>query len=330
MRVLVVGAGSIGMRHIRNLLSLGVEVLVYRYRTSLAEDLTKEFNVRVYQTLEEALDSKPEAVVVCNRTDQHLAVAIGAAERGLHLFIEKPLSHSLEGIDRLSFLVGENQLVVEGGCMMRFHPNLVWIQNALREGFLGDVYFARVVVGQYLPDWRSDKDYRLSYSARIEQGGGVVFDLIHELDYLTWWFGDVEDVAAILRHISNLEITSEDVAQILLLFRCGVMAEVHMDYLRPQYYRSAEVVGSRGMLTWDGVAGTVTLKQAQGEEVVHEVPKDFERNTMFVNHMRHFLARLSGLKDAAVSFQESIHVQQIALAAHRSSENRTFIKPASL
>ena len=74
----------------------------------------------------------------------------------------------------------------------------------------------------------------------------------------------------------------------------------------------------------------MTLKQAQGEEVVHEVPKDFERNTMFVNHMRHFLARLSGLKDAAVSFQESIHVQQIALAAHRSSENRTFIKPASL
>lgn len=331
MRVLVVGAGSIGLRHIGNLLSIGgVEVSVYRYRTVLAEDLKKKFDVKVYDSLEGAFHAKPNAVVICNRTDQHLSVALNAAERGIHLFIEKPLSHSLKGLHRLSMIVQEQKLVVETGCMMRFHPNLLWMKNAICEGFLGDVYFARVNVGQYLPDWRPDRDYRSSYSAKREQGGGVVLDLIHELDYLSWWFGQVEDVAAILGHLSNLEINSEDVAQILLVFRSGVMAEVHMDYLRPQYSRSAEVVGSQGMLSWDYVAGTVTFKQAKSEEVVHKVPENFDRNSMFIDHMRYFLNRLSAPKESAVSLDESIHVQRVALAAHESSKTRMFVRPEGL
>ena len=330
MRVLVIGVGAIGTRHIRNLLSLGTKVSAYCYRTFRAQDLSREFNIHVYNCLEQALDSDQDAVLICNRTDQHITVALAAAARGLHLFIEKPLSHSMEGVERLFMLVRERQLVVEVGCMMRFHPNLLWIRNAIREGFIGQVYFARAVVGQYLPDWRPDQDYRLSYSARHDQGGGVVLDLVHELDYLTWWFGEVEDVAALLRHLSDLEISSEDTAQILLSFRSGVMAEVHMDYLRPNFYRFAEVVGSRGMLTWNSGAGTVTLKRKREEVVVHKIPSKFERNSMFVDHMRHFVKRLSDPKEAAVSLAESIHVQRVALAAHLSSKSRAFVRPATV
>ena len=330
-KVLVVGAGSVGSRHIRNLLALGAQVSVYRYRQHSNARLRElGEGIRVFQSLEEALSSDVKAVVVANRTDQHVAVALAAAERGLHLFIEKPLSHSMEGVERLLMLVGERNLVVEVGCMMRFHPNLLWIRNALRDRLIGDVYFARAVVGQYLPDWRPGQDYRLSYSARVDQGGGAVLDLVHEPDYLTWWFGDVEEVAALLGHVSKLEITSEDVAQILLLFRSGVMAEVHVDYVRPTYRRSVEVVGSRGVLSWNDPGGTVTLEGPGGETVTHRVPVDFERNQMFLEHMRWFLDRLISQKEAVVPIYEGVRTLQVALAARISSKNRTFVQPASL
>lgn len=328
-KVLVVGAGSIGSRHIRNLLALGAQVSVYRYRQHDNAGLRQlGEGIRVFQSIDEALASDVEAVVVANRTDQHIPVALAAAEQGRHLFLEKPLSHSMEGVERLLMVARERKLIVEVGCMMRFQPNLLWIRNALCEGFVGDVYFARAVVGQYLPDWRPTQDYRLSYSAHLDQGGGVVLDLVHELDYLMWWFGEVEDVAAFLGHVSKLEIESEDVAQILLRFRSGVMAQVHMDYLRPQYYRFAEVAGSRGVLTWQAMAGTVTFGQAGKEEIVHRVPEAFERNTMFADHMRHFLERLSLAKEAAVSIDDGVRVQRVALAAHLSQASRAFVQPS--
>ncbi|MGH9896787.1 MAG: Gfo/Idh/MocA family protein, partial [bacterium] len=199
---------------------------------------------------------------------------------------------------------------------------------ALRERVIGEIYYSRVAVGQYLPDWRPGADYRLAYSSRADQGGGVVLDLTHELDYLVWWFGEVEEAAAFLGHVSNLEITSEDVAQILLRFRDGVMAQVHMDYLRPRYYRVAEIVGSLGILTWNDSSGTVTLSRSGEEEIVHRVSPSFDRNTMFLEHMRCFLNRLSSNGAALISLEEAIRVQRVAVAAHLSCKSRAFVRPS--
>jgi predicted dehydrogenase len=330
-RVLVVGAGSIGSRHIRNLLALGADVSVYRYRQTenvRLQELGK--GLRVFSSLEEALASDVEAVVIANRTDQHVPVALTAAERGLHLFIEKPLSHNLEGLGRLMTLVRERELVVEVGCMMRFHPNLLWIRDAIRQELLGKIYFCRVSAGQYLPDWRPGQDYRRSYSAAANGGGGVVLDLVHELDYLRWWFGDVQEVGAILGRLSELEITSEDVAEILLRFQCGVVAEVHLDYLRPNYRRTLEVVGSCGMVEWSDPGGVVTVERLGGREVAHKLPEGFDRNRMFLDHMRSFLDRLRLRGEGTVSIQDGIRVLQLALAAHLSSRTRMFVSPESL
>jgi len=327
-RVLVVGAGSIGSRHIRNLLSLGAVVSVYRYRQDKANEVKRlGANIALFTSLEEALASDVQAVVIANRPDQHIPVALAAAKRGLHLFIEKPLSSNMAALDQLHQIVLQKELIVEVGCMMRFHPNLLWIREAIDAGKIGKVYSARAVVGQYLPDWRPTQDYRKTYSAHAGQGGGAVLDLIHELDYLVWWFGPVEEVSAFLGRVSDLEISCEDIAHILLRFKTGVMSQVSMDYLRPGYYRIAEVVGSRGTLFWDHRTGTVLLRNAAAEEVCHRTPLDFDRNMMFLDHMCHFLKAISGGVTPAVSIAQSIEVQQVALAAHRSSNTRSVVRP---
>lgn len=331
LKVLVVGTGSIGTRHIENLLALKASVSAYSYREERTGALFKKYGIRVFPSLDSAFDSEPEAIIISTRTDQHMEVAIRAAERGIHLYIEKPLSNSMDGIDELKRLSESKSLVVEIGCMMRFHPGLRAIKELLERGEIGKPYFTRVCVGQYLPDWRPEQDYHQSYSAKSNYGGGVLFDLIHELDYLCWWFGPVSDVAAFLDHVSDLEIETEDIAQILLRFGNGLVAQVEMDYLRPFYRRDCEVVGSEGVISWDYNSGKVTMKiKGASEAKVFDQPASFERNAMFVDHMKHFLNRIKKGDNPAVDLEEGINVLKVALAAHRASEDRRAVRPSEI
>jgi predicted dehydrogenase len=329
-RVLVIGAGSSGRRHIENLLSLGVKVSAFRYRSELNDELTARYGIKVFKSLDEALDSGQDAIVIANRTDQHMPVATTAAQRGIHLYIEKPLSNSLTGINELYRTIQDKALVVEVGCMMRFNPSLKLIKHFLEERVIGQVYFARACVGQYLPDWRPDQDYRQSYSAKLEHGGGVLFDLIHELDYLYWWFGHACDVSAFLDHVSDLEIETEDVVQILLRFESGIVVQVQMDYLSPFYRRACEIIGSKGMITWDYNSGEVTFR-LRGESSPKIIKSDEnDRNAMFVEHMNYFLNRIQSGGMPAVSIVDAIEILKIALAAHKSSINRRAIRPSEI
>lgn len=331
LNILVVGTGSIGTRHIKNLLSLKIPVSAYSYRAERVGPLSKKYGIRVFPSIDSAFDSEPDAVIISNRTDQHMETALAAAERDIHIYIEKPLSNSMKGIDELRRLMESKSLIIEVGCMMRFNPGLRTIQELLERGEIGKLYFARVCVGQYLPDWRPEQDYNQSYSAKSDYGGGVLFDLIHELDYLYWWFGPVSDVSAFLDHVSELEIETEDVAQVLLRFGNGLVAQVEMDYLSPFFRRNCEVVGSKGIISWNNNSGKVTLKiKGTSEARVFDQPVSFERNTMFVDHMIHFLNRIKKGGDPAVGLEDGINVLKVALAAHRASETRRAVRPSEV
>lgn len=331
LKVLVIGAGSVGQRHIENLLSLGIEVSVFRYRSNLVDELARHYNINVFRSFNKAIDSMQDAVVIANRTDQHVSTALPAAERGLHLFIEKPLSHNLEGIKELRRIVKKKNLIVEIGCMMRFHPDLKLIHQLLLEKSIGNPYFVRSSVGQYLPDWRPDQDYRHSYSAQLKYGGGVLFDLIHELDYLYWWFGPVYDVSAFLDHVSDLEIETEDIAQILLRFENGVVAQVQMDYLSPFYRRTCEIIGSKGIITWDYNLGEVVLRvRGDPSPRIFNRTTPFDKNTMFIDHMKHFLSIIQNGGEPVVNLEDGINVLKVALAAHKSSKDRIAVRPSEI
>ena len=329
-KVLIVGTGSVGRRHIENLLRLGTEVLTYSYRREPRSDPWRD-KVRVFDSLDAAFSAAPDAVVVANRTDQHLDVALRGARDGRALFIEKPLSHSLQGVDELLRESEMRSLVVESGFMLRLHPNLVWLRQFLEAGELGEPFYCRACVGQYLPEWRPTEDYRASYSASATCGG-VIFDLIHELDLVAWLFGPIEAAQAMTARTKALEIESEAIAQIGLRSASGLVAQVHMDYVRPVYARTLEVVGSRGIVSWDYVQGTIVLTTPNGgARTAHAVPDGFVRNDLFLAHMRHFLTRIDDRLVAPVSsLADGIFALRMALACRQSAAEGRLVRPAGI
>ena len=196
MKFLIAGFGSIGRRHFRNLYALGERDFVF-YRSNqstLADDEISEYPCET--NLSTALSHKPDVVVISNPTSLHLDVAIPAAEAGCHLFIEKPLSHSMERVDNLKKLVVKSGSKVLVGFQFRYHPQLVKIQDLISKGVIGTCVSVRVQWGEYLPDWHPWEDYRVGYSARKDLGGGVVLTLCHPLDYVRWLLGEVSNLWA--------------------------------------------------------------------------------------------------------------------------------------
>jgi predicted dehydrogenase len=328
MKILVIGTGSIGKRHIDNLVALGAQVLAFSYRGQT--DTRPHWQGHVQWVADWSLALRQvDAVVIANGTAQHMAVASACAQAGVPFFIEKPLSHQMQGVDALLAAVEAANLVVEAGFMMRWHPNLRWIRDQLATRTWGAALYMRASVGQWLPDWRPGTDHRQGYGAFRASGGGVIFDLIHELDLVYWMLGPVADVNAMVSHDPRLEIETEAVAQIGLKMHSGALAQVHLDYVRPVYGRELEVVCEHGVVSWHYGQGTVTLERpGQPAEVVHRIPAGFERNTMFLEHMGHFLKRVAQPSEPpASSLPDAAHVLRVAIAAHQSAHEQRQVKP---
>lgn len=328
MKILVIGTGSIGKRHIDNLVALGAQVLAFSYRGQT--ETRPHWQDRVQWVADWSLALRQvDAVVIANGTAQHMEAASACAHAGVPFFIEKPLSHQIQGVDLLLSAVEEANLVVEAGFMMRWHPNLRWIRDQLATQAWGAALYMRASVGQWLPDWRPGTDHRQGYGAFRASGGGVIFDLIHELDLVYWMLGPVADVNAMVAHDPRLEIETEAVAQIGLKMHSGALAQVHLDYVRPVYGRELEVVCEHGVVSWHYGQGTVTLERpGQPPEVVHRIPPGFERNTMFMDHMGHFLKRVAQPSEPpASSLPDAAHVLRVAIAAHQSAHEHRQVKP---
>lgn len=173
LRVLVVGLGSIGIRHLENLRQLGCGGIgVFRSRKGLPHKSVDLSGVSLHYAFDEALSHGYNAVVICNPTSLHLKYAQPAAEAGCHLYIEKPVSCSLENVGKLLRTVQKNKLVAAVGCQLRFHPNLIAVKQWLSQEAVGHVLNIQVDTGEYLPDWHPWENYRNSYAARQELGGG--------------------------------------------------------------------------------------------------------------------------------------------------------------
>lgn len=317
----MIGCGSIGKRHIRNLLKLKVrDIAAYDVRSDRCEEAQKQFDIAIYRDLSQALDQNFDAVLVCTPTSLHLSYAYLVAERGLHVFVEKPLSHSLDGIDRLLAEVSRKQVILLVGCNFRFHRGLVLVKQILSEGKIGRPLFARAQFGQYLPDWHPWEDYRHGYSAKKALGGGVILDRIHELDYVTWLLGKATEVSCLAGKLSSLEIDTEDVAEILLGFESGAIGEVHLDYVQRTYNCSCEIVGEDGTIVWSYQDNSVKLYSASEQRWhIFQWAGVYDDNEMYEREMEHFLACLRGEQRPQLDGVGAKGVLQLALAAKESA-----------
>jgi predicted dehydrogenase len=320
--ILIAGFGSIGRRHFRNLRSLGCTNFVF-YRTrqgTVPDDESSDWPS--FDNLAAALEARPKIAVISNPSSRHLEAATAAAEAGCDLFIEKPLSNSLDGCAELARIVQSRALVAMIGCQFRFHPLLIELRNALASGRLGRIVGARAEWGEYLPDWHPWEDHRQSYSARPDLGGGVVLTLIHPLDYLYWLFGGVDRVQAATRPVPALETQAgEDWAEITLTFASGVIAQVHLDYLqRPPVHR-LRVWGELGSAALDFQEGILKSQINDINDDVSEmkVSAGFDRNTIFVDEMRHFLDCVATRQSSAIPLHDGIEVLKTALDAKQAA-----------
>jgi predicted dehydrogenase len=230
VRIYVVGLGSAGERHLANAHALGHHAEGGR--------------------LDGADRFGPEAVVIASPTSAHLEALRWAVAGGVHALVEKPLAASSVGLDDVLADAEHAGLTVAVGYNFRFHPAMEAIADAVRSGRLGRLLSIRAEVGQYLPDWHPEEDYRVSYAARADLGGGALLTLSHEFDYVRWIAGDVEDVRGLAARVSSLELSVDDVADLISRHASGAVSSVHMDLLDRSYNRRSRWIGEEGTIEW--------------------------------------------------------------------------------
>jgi len=280
---LIVGFGSIGKRH-RKLLETLFPHSNLKILRSHNLNVDKEFKNEIFLNIEEARLIKPDVTVVCSPAPTHVLFAQIFADVKSHIFIEKPISTSPDGIKHLIRTCNENKRVLQVGYNLRFSESLQKFKEIVGSGKLGGLQRIECEAGQYLPDWRPESDYRLGVSARKELGGGVLLELSHEIDYLRWIFGQVNWVSGKLSNESDLEINVEDTARFKMGFNPindlnGLVADVTLDFVRRTPTRFCRVYGSMANLEWNGLSGEVSIfvHNHSNWEKIYKDPNDLSK-----------------------------------------------------
>jgi predicted dehydrogenase len=337
MKVLFTGLGSIGQRHLRNLRKLlgnSVEILAYRVlrEAPMLDDqlqvvksgsIRDQYNIIEFDDLDIALAQKPEIVFITNPGSLHVETAIKAAEAGCHLFIEKPLGTSEEGIEELIKLVNRKGLIALVAYQLRFHPGLQQVFSWLIEERIGQLIFANLILGEYLPGFHPYEDYRKGCSAVKSLGGGVILSQIHEFDYALWLFGKPKRIFAVGGKLSNLEIETEDTASVLMECQSNkkvLPVSITLDFLRSPSHRTCTIVGDQGNITWDYYGKSLVLKSRVTGKTETMDFKNLERNQLFLDELKHFLAAIKGEESTVVDLRSGYESLRMALAARTSIE----------
>jgi len=327
MKFLIAGLGSIGRRHFRNLISLDEKdiVLLRSHRATLPDDELNGYPVET--NLAEALKKqKPDAVIIANPTALHLDVAIPSANAGCSILIEKPISNSLDQINQLESALekGGGRLLV--GFQFRFHPTLQKAAQLLKENAIGRPLSFHAHWGEYLPNWHPWEDFKNSYAARPDLGGGVILTLTHPLDYLRMLLGEVDSLWA-FTSASNLGLEVEDAAEIGLKMKNGAIGSVHLDYNQQPPSHRWGIVGSKGTMKWDNANGNLDVFSAEKKDwMTYAPPAGFERNVMFIEEMKHFVAVVRKKKEPVCTLDDGKQALRLALAAHESERKGTLVK----
>ncbi|MGK2959389.1 MAG: Gfo/Idh/MocA family protein [Acidimicrobiales bacterium] len=339
MRALIIGLGAIGQRHARNLRTLlgdelELSALRSRRRSQIigdslnlvVGDLEADFDGGVFTDLDVALRQKPDMVFICTPTRLHVPMAMVAIRTGSAVFLEKPVSDDLEDARALLCAAKEHHALVAVGCQLRFHPALIRLHQLLAKEAVGQPIAVYVEQGEFLPSWHTYEDYRDSYAARRELGGGVVLTQIHEIDYLHWLFGLPRQAFVLGGTLGGLGIDVEDTASGLLHYAINdksVPIHLHLDYLQNPPRRSCRVIGTKGTIEIDLIAPSLTHTDATGLVVDHDDFRGFKRSQMFIDELISFIDNVRNLTPPVVGLAHAVDTLEFALTLRRSLEQGT-------
>lgn len=324
MKALVLGCGSIGLRHIGHLRKLGLsEIEAVDPSAPARERALAQHGVRVEEDPDRALQRRPDIVLVCTPAATHLSMALKALESGAHVFVEKPLSTGLEGTEALLERARRDGRVVQVGYQLRFHPAMRQAKRILESGRLGTVLTADAEFGLDLEKWWPGRDYRTSYMAQEEQGGGLLLDVSHEIDLMIWFLGGVREVFAYGGKFSRLRIPGFDVVKILMKMKAGPLVSLHMDCLQPAYTRSWQLIGEGAALYWDcpeGRADQSVGRLRMGDRRVDRletVPIEGTEES-YLEELRRFLNSIETKRPAEVGLDHGMEVLRVTEAVLES------------
>ena len=322
MKYLVLGCGSIGKRHMRNLISIGINTENI-FAVDPRDDRLKEVNALGVTNISNDYNNvinkeEIDIAVVCSPTSLHIKQCIDLAKKNINLFIEKPLADSKEGIEELIDIVNKNKLTVALAYVFRFSPLTQKVKSILEEGKLGKVLWVRGEFSEYLPDFHPYEDYRSFYMAKKELGGGSILDQSHIMDLILYLISSYKEVYAVNTNLSSLEITTDDIAEMIVKLEDNVLASIHTDIFGRSHKKTLEIKAERGNILLDVYDDSVSVyySETKSTEVFKKLTKDFNQN--YIDEMNNFIASCDNKEDVRTTLDEGIQTMNLILAAKKS------------
>lgn len=305
LKVCFVGIGSIAKRHIKNLKkicdarNIHLEIDAVRRRSMADEEA--ELGIRTVYTDSKSLDKEYDIVFITNPTEWHISALNDLKSCGKHFFVEKPLT-SMAQIDAAERFQPKAGSVYYIACPLRYNAVIQYIHKNIEAR---DIIAVRSMSSSYLPDWRPGIDYRKTYSAHKEMGGGVSVDLIHEWDYLTYLFGFPNDVHCILGRKSNLEIDCDDIAAYIGEYKDKIV-ELHLDYFGRQTIREIMLFTNQ-----DTIIGDIAHNKIQFLKSGKIIDFQESRDNFQIRELEHFLDIVNGNKQNDSNINHAIKVLRL-------------------
>lgn len=290
---MIIGAGSIGERHIQILQKLGyTNIWVYRQRNLPLRNVGRD-SVNIFTNGDNIYAINPVAAIICTPTSQHMEQATACIERGIHVLIEKPLSHSLLGIRKLKEAVMAHDSCVQVAYMVRYHPFFQTVKRHIETKTMGCLLGIQCYWGEYLPSWHPWEDYRKSYAARKDLGGGAAITLSHDVDLANWLSGTrVKKWNTLKNYSSTLDIDVESAANISIVYESGISAHCHVNFHERIPRRWYRITLERGSMEIDYLKSELTVCHVNGSVIKTTMP-DFDRNQLYESQTIDFFNRIN-------------------------------------
>ena len=320
--LLIVGAGSVGKRHLRNLAALGAEVSALDPRADRLDEAQAETPLRLtFQDLGAALKQRAafSGAVICSPPSAHVDQSIACLQAGLPLLIEKPLSTTLASATKLAAAVASARLPVVLGYTYRWWPPLGDLARTLRSGEIGRPRYVRCTMSAHLADWHPWERYQDFFMSSTSLGGGALLDESHFLDLMLWFFGLPTHVYARVEKVSDLEIDTDDNVDALLEYPDGLRVSIHLDLFGRPHEKTIRVVGELGAAEWTFDPNQLRVGH-EAQPVWHTQRYQYERNDMFANVAREFLAALDGADAGTCTVADGVRVLEVIEAMRLSSQ----------
>jgi len=335
LTILIIGAGSIGQRHLINIKKIKrkEEIILVEKNNLVRKRISDEHSITSYSTIEKALiKHNISSAFICTPSNMHLKQLKTLIKAKCHIFIEKPLSLNFSEIKKIEKKILGYRYLIMVACNLRFHPGVLKLKKYVDDNMIGKIYYARSQFSHYLPNWRANKNYKKFYSSNSNEGGGIILDAIHEPDYLYWIFGDIKLVSAFSNNISELNIDVEDVAEYTLFHKKNVYSHVHVDYLRRDKIRSCEIIGTKGTISWESKGKNpenIKIKMFNQETQKTKIlfkSKNYDLNKTYILQLKHFFDCIDSGRKNMNNFKEASKLINVMDKIKLSSITKKFVK----